>query len=395
VSITDRPRVLLSCSIGGARHLQPVIEAGRAAEDADYEALVVVPPALEAAIRREQLPYAVGDGPSRDLTDDVWRRVRTEPPAWTAGLIDRELFAGHGTRAMLPRYREIVAEWQPDLIIREPCEYASAIVAHELGLPMGQVGISHSGLDWQVLETVAATLDDYLPGVADAIRDAPYLTAFPAELDRSPWPQTWRFRREPNESTDGPIGTADTPAGGVDAKPLVHITLGSAAGRRLQDGPGLFAAAIEAVDRLPVAALVTVGGALDPAASDPVPENVRVQRWISQTEVRLDAAAVVCHGDTDTVLGALTAGVPLVVCPLFADQPANAWMVAGAGAGVVLEPPDSGTRSFGAESVQPLRLAIERVIGDPAYRAAAGRVAREVARQPTLRERIASLVPAR
>jgi UDP:flavonoid glycosyltransferase YjiC (YdhE family) len=50
------------------------------------------------------------------------------------------------------------------------------------------------------------------------------------------------------------------------------------------------------------------------------------------------AAAVVCHAGVGTVYGALSAGVPLVVAPLAADQPICAMGCVLAGAAVSLAP---------------------------------------------------------
>ena len=46
---------------------------------------------------------------------------------------------------------------------------------------------------------------------------------------------------------------------------------------------------------------------------------------------------MVCHGGFGTVRGGLTAGVPMAVLPLFADQPYNAARVAEIGAGIALD----------------------------------------------------------
>jgi UDP:flavonoid glycosyltransferase YjiC (YdhE family) len=81
------------------------------------------------------------------------------------------------------------------------------------------------------------------------------------------------------------------------------------------------------------------------------------------------------------VLGALAAGLPLVVMPLFADQPNNAARVADVGAGIALP----------ARVVSPadIRGALSRVLEDGSFRSAAQRVAAEIAALPA-RERTPS-----
>lgn len=96
---------------------------------------------------------------------------------------------------------------------------------------------------------------------------------------------------------------------------------------------------------------------------------------------------VVCHGGAGTTFGALAAGIPLVVCPLFADQARNGRAVHNAGAGVVIdggEHPPGGLRSLGPEDAAAMRTAIDQVLSTPAYHRAARRVAAEIAAMPTL-----------
>ena len=72
--------------------------------------------------------------------------------------------------------------------------------------------------------------------------------------------------------------------------------------------------------------------------------------------------------------GALAYGVPLVVLPMGADQPMNAARVEALGVGLVLDAIGSAP--------EDIRGAVRRVLDDPAYRRAAGRVRDEVAALP-------------
>jgi UDP:flavonoid glycosyltransferase YjiC (YdhE family) len=91
---------------------------------------------------------------------------------------------------------------------------------------------------------------------------------------------------------------------------------------------------------------------------------------VRHADVLPHCSAVITHGGHGTVLKALIAGVPLVVVPLGRDQPDNAARVVHAGA---------GTRLRKKASVSALRAATARVIEDPRYRAAAGRMASRLA----------------
>jgi MGT family glycosyltransferase len=131
----------------------------------------------------------------------------------------------------------------------------------------------------------------------------------------------------------------------------------------------LFGAVLGAVAELPARVLMTVGREFDVESLGALPPNLHVERFVPQVDVFGHASVVVTHGGSGTTLGALAAGLPLVVVPLFADQPYNAKRVAAVGAGVVAEPPG-------------MREAIETVLGDEKFARGAARMAQEIAWLP-------------
>ncbi len=365
----------------------PLANVGRAIQRVGHEPMVLVPPALAQTAERTGLRYRVGDEPPRALIEEIWQRVRAGPPEAVVGLIDRELFAARCTEMMLAPARELRNTWRPELVVREPCEYASAIAAHEAGIAQVQVGISLAAIEFRVRAMVAPIIDRFAPGVSAAIASSPYLSSFPPSLDPSPWPDTRRFRLSPAPSA----GAIKRCSGGE--LPLVYVTFGSVLGH-LPEAIGVYRAALEALAGLPARVLLTVGRATDIASIGPVPANTRVEQWVAQDAVLEQAALVVCHGGSGTTFGALAAGVPLVICPLFADQPQNGRAVQDAGAGIVLpgyEDAAGGVRTLGPEHVGPLRESIEEVLNAPAYRRAARRLAAEIADMPTLDELVKPL----
>jgi len=127
-----------------------------------------------------------------------------------------------------------------------------------------------------------------------------------------------------------------------------------------------------------VRALLTVGRELALDALGPAPDNVRVERWVPQQDVLGHADAVVCHGGSGSTLGVVAAGRPLVVVPLFADQPENARRVAEVGAGLSV-PPDAAA----------IRSAVETVLAEPAYTERARALAAELRAAPPVDEAVA------
>jgi UDP:flavonoid glycosyltransferase YjiC (YdhE family) len=140
------------------------------------------------------------------------------------------------------------------------------------------------------------------------------------------------------------------------------------------------------VANLPARVLLTTGVAIDGDGPQPPGPHVRVERWVPQADVLAQAAAVVCHGGSGTTLGALAAGVPLVVTPLFADQPYNGRRVAAVGAGLVVEPRDQGAMR---SAVDPgdLRDAIATVMAGEGYGRAAAAIAADIRGLPARRRR--------
>ena len=65
---------------------------------------------------------------------------------------------------------------------------------------------------------------------------------------------------------------------------------------------------------------------------------MRVRRFVPQAELLPHCTAVVTHGGSGSMLGALAHGLPLLVVPQGADQFSNADRVVAAGAGLALQP---------------------------------------------------------
>ncbi|HEV2362126.1 MAG TPA: glycosyltransferase, partial [Acidimicrobiales bacterium] len=105
-----------------------------------------------------------------------------------------------------------------------------------------------------------------------------------------------------------------------------------------------------------------------------VPENTHVEPWVDQVDALAEAAAVVCHGGSGTVLGAIYSGRPVVVVPRFADQFENGRRIAEAGAGLTV---DAGAPS------ERVTAALKEVLRDPLYGLAAARIGSEMRSAPT------------
>ncbi len=379
---------VLFASTKGAGHFGPLVPFIEATTRRGDEVLMVIPPALAATVEASGHPFRVGvDPPSEELAA-IWDRVPMVPRDEAAVLVNREIFGRLDTAAMLPTIEAACDEWRPNLILREPCEYASAIAAERRGLPHAQVGIGLAEIESSSLALATPVLEPYDGRIVERLLAAPYLTRLPASLDPSTFAATRRFRE--NASTrcyplpdwwDG------------DDSPLVYISFGSVAGT-LPSGAAAYRAAIDAVTGLPVRVLLSMGKTRNGAQLGPMPVNVHVEAWVPQDEVLKHASVVVCHGGAGTTFGALAAGLPLIFLPVMADQPTNAQLVAGAGAGLVVESDFRSSDALGMaapEIASHIRAAIEAILGDATYRQAANRIAEEMCAAPAIDEVLATL----
>jgi UDP:flavonoid glycosyltransferase YjiC (YdhE family) len=386
-------RVLAACSLGGAGHLGPLLPLLAAARRRGDETLIVGPPALRDLVRRAGYGFRAGGEPPEAEVAPIRERLPAAPAHEASLLGNRDLFGRMATTAMLPGMKQACAEWSPHLVLREPCEYASAVVAQQMGIRHAQVAISLAEAEAGSIAAATPALEDHRRGLVQELRGSPYLTRFPASLDPSPFPRTVRFQAP---------GTGDRKPledwwGGSDA-PLVYATYGTVLGH-MSIAAGVYRMALAAAARLDVRVLLTVGHRFDPAALEPVPANVHVEPWVEQAGVLAEADLVVCHGGSGTVFGALASGVPLVVTPLFADQFVNGRRVADCGAGLIVEPEggdDDGTRRvLGDRDAPRIADAIDAVLGTASYRHNARRIAREMAAAPSVDEVLDALLAGR
>jgi MGT family glycosyltransferase len=132
---------------------------------------------------------------------------------------------------------------------------------------------------------------------------------------------------------------------------------------------------VEALRKLEVRVVVTVGPHGDPASLGPQPSNVHVARYIPQGLLLPHCSLVVSHAGSGTFLAALAAEIPQLCVPQAADQFLNAAACERSGTGLSLQP--------GSVSVEEVRHAASRLLSDRAFRRATERVSREIAEMPS------------
>lgn len=277
---------------------------------------------------------------------------------------------------MVEPVRAAIEDFGPDVVVTDQQAFAGGIVATELGLPWAVSACSTAELvnplslmpgvtEWvrHQLDTLWDQLE--LPGLAEAGFDprwSPYLV-----LEYSTPELVGQVARDlASIAFVGPVlPSLGDPAGfpweWLDRHGTnVYVSLGTLShgiGERFLDET------LEAVADRPYGVVIA-----DPAGKlADVPGNVLVRPFVPQLELFPRVDAVLCHAGHNTTVGALAFGVPLVCAPIREDQPITAGQVVQAGAGVRLK--------FALVEAPDIAEAIDTVLGDPSYRAAAVRIA--------------------
>lgn len=366
---------ILFTTRGSAGHAGPLAPFAHAARRAGHDVLVATQPRHVPNIERLGLPYAATADPSERDAGALMAQLPSVSFDGANALMIGDFFARIDTEAALDPLRALVRRWRPDVIVRETWEYASVLVAEQLGIPVVRVALGlleveelSIGLAAPALDGLRASLGLSPDPSGDRLRQSPYLTMMPAALEDPATPapaELHRFREDP------PAVRSPLPAWWPgDDGPLVYVTYGSVtAGPQLPFFPSLYRGTIDALSSLPARVLMTVGEGRALADLGPLPANVHVEHWVPQDDVLAHASVVVGHGGHGTTLGTLRHGVPQVVLPLFSvDQWANAGAVARAGAGIAVGSRRAGRRlleipSFD-EDLTDVARAVTRLLGD-------------------------------
>ena len=168
----------------------------------------------------------------------------------------------------------------------------------------------------------------------------------------------------------GPFRSPDTDVFELphpDGRPLVFCSLGTLQGSRA----AIFHKVAEVCQGLELRLLIAHGGRLPADEIKRLAGDPLVFDFVPQRAVLAGASLAITHAGFNTVLDALSFGVPLVAIPLAFEQPATAARLDHAGVAKIVP---RARLSSGR-----LRQAVEEVLGDSSYRTHSKGVAREIA----------------
>lgn len=373
-------RVLIS-STKLSGHLNPLLPYADALIAMGHDVAVAAPEAASRRLVQAGIVHLPVGDPDEEDAEASRRRIDAASGAQAVQAAAAEHFAGLMSRASLPALRRIIADWRPDLVLRESLELGAVVAAAAAAIPCCRVGVHCGQGEMEFFPHLVAPVDRLrvctgLPADGGAgLRSEAVFSAFPDFMDEGvDWLGTQEPFRVRPVLAPTPHSVAKRPVWApAEGETFVYATLGTVSGRS-EKSRTTYRALLEALSTLPVRALLTTGPIMPHEELGIVPPNVAVEVFVPQSEVMSHAHAVVCHGGSGTLIGALAQGIPTVVVPLFADQPHNAASVARLGAGI----------SVTDRTAPVLREAIGRVLQDEDIRRTARRIGDDIAGMPAL-----------
>ncbi len=359
-------------------HFHPLVPVAQALEAAGHEVAFACSEDNRPAVEATGFRLFPAGTSMRELMPQLLPQLMAIPAEqrdlWMLG----NAFGGILLERMIPDLLTVCQDWRPDLIVRDALEVGGCLVAEHLGLPHASVEVGifvpvpwFAGTAGQNLQRFRAELGLPPDPNLDMLYRYLHLSFVPPGYQdpAAPLPPTAHalrtvvFDRSGDESLPGWVGQ-------LPDRPTVYATLGMVFNRNTE----ILRAIIEGLREEPLNLVVTVGRDQDPGQFGPQPAHVRVERYIPQSLLFPHCDLVVCHGGWNTVLAALSEGLPLVLLPIGADQPHNAERCDRIGVGRVIAPD--------RRTPEAIREATREVLREPGYREQAQRLRDEMAALP-------------
>jgi UDP:flavonoid glycosyltransferase YjiC (YdhE family) len=366
-------------------HITPTLPLAEALQAAGHEVVFATGPESVAQVEDAGLTaFTAG----HTYVEALARYNSAFPPESLAGLTAGqrwEHIVEHGSIALVSAAIAVdlvpfAQQWRPDLVIGNLTAVGGVVAAaltgathvmHAFGPPK-TAEIAESRRRGHVRLYERWGVD---PRRARTDFDGPYLDIWPSALAADSegqnllYQDAWPMR--PESALPLPV-RPPRPAllEGLPYDRTAYVTLGTTYNR----APGVFAALFEALRDERVNVVATIGSDADPEAFGAVPQHVRVARFVPQLDILPHCDVVVCQAGAGTVLGTLAHGLPLVMLPVASDHHDIARHIEAGGAGLVCPP--------GEGRADALREALHRVGAEPAFRAAAEEVRRQMLEMP-------------
>ncbi len=352
-------------------HLNPLLGLTAALRAAGHDVHMATSPAFVERIEaRGERAHGVGrhwleSGP-------IEEPLTPEDEAAGVGAQFHRMFLRGQALAAAVDLLDLVDDLRPDLVVREDAEFAGALVAERRGIPWATFALSfpfskaelfHLPLvDGQDDFDLLRARFDLPPATGSWFDGQLHICTLPAAYASTAPVGVPQVHVRPNVLDV--VDDAVVPPWVDELDAAVYVSFGTVFAGSF---PDVVSAAAHGAADAGAPTVVTTGPSV--ARGDlmlPAAPHVRIEDYVPQGPVLEGCGAVVCHGGTGTVLGALARGVPVVAVPLGADQFAHGAAIAANGAGIVLD----------AMTVTPAAVttSVRAVLDEPSYAAGARRL---------------------
>lgn len=253
---------ILACTTAGTGHFLPMLPVLGSCAAAGHDVVVACPASFASTVTGAGFAVAPFDDAASEDWGAVMSRLPGLPPGEANRIVVREVFGRINTAAALPRLSARFQQERPELVVRDPSEFASWVLAQRWGVPTARVSISLLSLEPRWAEAAIDGIRDMAgpEGALDgaALAAGHVFAAAPATFDPAgDTVEVHRYRDPP------PLDSDPAPLPEGDA-PLVYVTLGTVAAS-LGVWPGTYRAILEGLEELSVRVLVTTGSQVDPS----------------------------------------------------------------------------------------------------------------------------------
>ncbi|QIQ02197.1 glycosyltransferase [Streptomyces liangshanensis] len=362
-------RVLFS-GVPAYGHLIPLLPLARAFRARGDEVALMVPASLAHLAADEGLEALIAGAESQDVIAEVGRRTGVD--VRRSGDVDAVIEAFVTARLDLSAdaCADAAHRWRPDLVIHDPMDFVGPYLASVRDVPHA---VHTFGADVSAgfirASTDRATRDYAARGVG--WREPRWvLDICPADLQVEGWeaPPGWQALRP--EAHRAAVGVRPRTPEPLTGDPKVLMTFGT-----IFSDPSVLNPLLRGLLAHGAGVRVTLGTTMSPGDFALDSDRVVFEDFLPYESLLDGVDVVLAHGGAGTNLGALAAGLPLVLLPQGADQGGQAERVAAAGAAVVVT-------SDPADPAEVARTVVE-VATSPPYRESARRIARRIAAMPT------------
>ena len=374
----------LFCVIPEKGHLHPMIGPALYLQEQGHEVVFFADEQTALSLRKAGLIHSVFYPTPSGSADTFRGQVFAEQvrdAAWLRQWIKRLLV--EQAEAYIPAFRDAIQATGPDMVVADPMLYAAIIAAHcedvrWVVLSNSLNPVLSEGIDSELLSTVQELSTERASlfvrhGMVVQFRGcdviSPRLTVVftTEEFVGQDMPGVVMVGPSlpPRSRGDEP----DFPWGEIDPSlPLVYMSLGS----QIYYQPRMYETLIAAAADKPLQVVMSVGDLDVLLRVGKLPPNVLAVRYAPQLALLARASVMITHGGANSVMEALSFGVPLLCTPICNDQFHQAFFIRQSGTGIELD--------LNTANVDQVEAALQNLIETSRYREQAQRIARSYAR---------------